>query len=74
MKTGSSEVEVDLALDVDSINYDKGADPRVLIEKQVCFLLHLIWYDIWNYNCCLISRYFVEMIALLITIFFTDRT
>lgn len=50
-KTGCSEVEVDLPLDVDSINYDRTADPQVLIEKMVCFLLHLIY-------CSRILRYF----------------
>lgn len=34
VKTGSLEVEVDLALDVDSMNYDQDADPQILITKQ----------------------------------------
>lgn len=38
VKPESAEVEVDLAVDVDSKNYDRDADPRVLMPKQVCFL------------------------------------
>lgn len=56
VKPGCSEVEIDVPLDVDSINYDRDADPEVLIEKMVCFLLYLIY-------CRQILRYFVEMIA-----------
>ena len=38
MKPASAEVEIDLAIDVDSKNYDSGADPRVQMKKQVCLL------------------------------------
>ena len=42
MKSKSAEVEVDLAVDVDSKNYDSDADPRVSMTKQVaCFLISL---------------------------------
>lgn len=34
VKPTSSEVEVDLSIDVDSKNYDAGADPRVQMKKQ----------------------------------------
>ncbi|KAL0449970.1 UNVERIFIED_CONTAM: hypothetical protein Slati_1553400 [Sesamum latifolium] len=35
VKPASAELEVDLAVDVDSKNYDSGADPRVQMKKQV---------------------------------------
>ncbi|KAK6129621.1 hypothetical protein DH2020_036631 [Rehmannia glutinosa] len=38
VKPASAEVEIDLAVDVDSKNYDPGADPRVQMKKQVCHL------------------------------------
>ncbi|KAL3527082.1 hypothetical protein ACH5RR_011738 [Cinchona calisaya] len=34
VKPGSAEVEIDLAVDVDSKNYDSDADPRVSMPKQ----------------------------------------
>ncbi|KAI5648720.1 hypothetical protein M9H77_34725 [Catharanthus roseus] len=34
VKPESAELEVDLAVDVDSKNYDRDADPRVLMPKQ----------------------------------------
>lgn len=34
VKPTSAEVEVDLAIDVDSKNFDAGADPRVQMKKQ----------------------------------------
>ena len=39
MKPASAVVEIDLAIDVDSKNYDHDADSRVRIERQVGFLL-----------------------------------
>ncbi|KAK4416538.1 hypothetical protein Salat_2479300 [Sesamum alatum] len=35
VKPASAELEVDLAVDVDSKNYDSGADPRVQMKKQI---------------------------------------
>lgn len=35
MKLDSSEMEVDLTVDVNSKNYDSGADPRLQMKKQV---------------------------------------
>ncbi|KAK4393648.1 hypothetical protein Sango_1835600 [Sesamum angolense] len=35
VKPASAEVEVDLAVDVDSKNYDSGAEPRVQMKKQI---------------------------------------
>lgn len=35
MKPASTEVEIDLAVDVCSKNYDSDADPRVQMKKQV---------------------------------------
>ncbi|KAL0378106.1 UNVERIFIED_CONTAM: DNA-directed RNA polymerase III subunit RPC5 [Sesamum radiatum] len=35
VKPASAELEVDLAVDVDSKNYDSGADPRVQMKKQL---------------------------------------
>lgn len=37
MKPTSAEVEVDLAIDVDSKNYDASADPKLQMDKQVAF-------------------------------------
>lgn len=50
MKPSSSEVEVDLAIDVDSKNYDAGADPRILMKKQVCLIVFLINYKFCDYS------------------------
>lgn len=50
MKPTSSEVEVDLSIDVDSKNYDAGADPRVQMKKQVCLLVVLINYKFCDYS------------------------
>lgn len=46
MKPGSSEVEIDLAVDVDSKNYDPDADPRVSMTKQVFFFFP---FNFWIY-------------------------
>lgn len=35
VKPASSEFEIDLAVNFDSDNYDRDADPRVQIMKQV---------------------------------------
>ncbi|KAL2241365.1 UNVERIFIED_CONTAM: hypothetical protein Sindi_0777700 [Sesamum indicum] len=41
VKPASAELEVDLAVDVDSKNYDSGADPRVQMKKQLLGALTL---------------------------------
>lgn len=64
MKPTSSEVEVDLSIDVDSKNYDAGADPRVQMKKQVCLLVVLINYKFCDYIVLLRKSLFTSFFCI----------
>lgn len=61
VKPTSAEVEVDLAVDVDSKNYDASADPKLKMDKQVAGLEFFSFVKKFVTTCILmeVTRYVI---------------